>query len=349
MKYLILVTLYGLNKIKAERSIYSLYHLFKGKRSSQTIQDAKLFQLSHLFGVVPTLERKDIERAIIRLCSQDDIQSSGENMYVLTVKGEKSLAQFHFPGSLNGWKYANSTPVFWDRLSLTTQCLSNVIRYETRFIPINRDPKTLNWVKNFLKKQPTSRDEIGELLHRELLAALKLVDERQATILVQKLTSYQRVGLTNEQIADHLAMDPLEVRVCFLSTLHHLLSLLEESQQEYPLLGQLAYQQDHQSVLTLSTQKTYELLKDGMSIIEIAENRSLKKNTIEDHIVEIALIDDHFDVSPFVHIDLFRSISECIKRENTNQLKLIKQSLLVPASYFEIRLVLAKVGVPYAT
>ncbi len=307
MDYLLSISLFCINKLKGERSIYSLYHLFKGKRSSQTIQDARLFRLSQLFGVVPTLERVELEKIVTALYTQKVIKSDGENMYVITEKGKEALTQFYFPVSLNGWKYANSSTVFWERLSLTIQCLSYVIRHKTHFIPINRDPKTLIWVKTFLKDQPSSRDELGMLLHRALLTALKLLDERRASIFVQKLTSYHRIGFTNEQIADSFAMDPLEVKILFLSTLHYLLSLVEEDGQRFPLLCQFAHIREDQSALTNSTQKTYTLLQDGLSIEEIADIRSLKRNTIEDHIVEIALVDHHFDTSPFVNSDLFKA------------------------------------------
>lgn len=349
MNYLFLITLYGINKIQGERSIYSLYHLFKGKRSSQTIQDAQLFQLDHLFGVIPDIERKKLELVGSGLCKSNDVVSIENNIYVITEQGKNTLANFQFPDSLNGWKYANSSDVFWERISLTIQSISYVIRYETRFIPINRNPKTLIWVKNFLTHRSLIRQEVAEALYGELLTALKLIDEKRASIFVHKLTSYHRVGNTNDQIAEFLNMETLQVKLLFLSTLHFLLLLIEERPEDFPLLVEIAQIKENQITLTFSTQRTYELLHAGFSIEEIATSRSLKKNTIEDHIVEIALVDSQFDISQFVHDELYRSIKDCIEQEKTNQLRQIKKSLQVPASYFEIRLVLAKVGGAYGT
>nr|WP_239454509.1 helix-turn-helix domain-containing protein [Bacillus suaedaesalsae] len=101
--------------------------------------------------------------------------------------------------------------------------------------------------------------------------------------------------------------------------------------------------------LTQSTEKTFELVNQGYSIEAIAKIRQLKKNTIEDHIVEIALSDEAFDISPYIKSDTFKQIEECIMRLKTNQLKLIKNSLEIPVGYFEIRLALAKVGSTNAT
>jgi uncharacterized protein YpbB len=349
MNYLLLITLYGLEKINGERSIYSIYHLLKGKRSSQTIQDARLFKLSHLFGIIPDIKRKDLERAINQLHAQGTVKTNGDGHYQVTKSGREALSTFHIPVSLDGWSFSSYSAVFWERLSLTIQCLSHLIHRETRFIPIHREPSSLNWVKSFLRKQSGSRELIAEHLHGELFTILKQLDEKRATIFVHKLTSYQRVGLTNQQIAERLTIDTLELTILFLSTLHYFLALIEKKKDHYPLLSQMSTIVDKHITLTQSTFKTYELLQMGKTTEEIARIRSLKKNTIEDHIVEIVLMDDSFDISTFITLAKFNIIKDCIDYVKTNQLKLIKEHLPIPASYFEIRLVLAKVGGAYAT
>jgi uncharacterized protein YpbB len=349
MNYLLLITLYGLEKINGERSIYSIYHLLKGKRSSQTIQDAKLFQISHLFGVIPDIKRKDIERVIIQLHAQGTIIKNGDGHYKVTKSGREKLSTFHIPLSLDGWSFSRSQASFWEKLSLTIQCLSYLIHHEARFIPINREPNTLNWVKSFLKNQAGSRETIAENLHGELYTILNQLDEKRATIFVHKLTSFQRIGLTNQQIADHLNIDSMEVAILFLSTLHYFLAILEKEKDQFPLLSQVSTIVDNHITLTQSTFKTYELLQKGRTVDEIARLRSLKKNTIEDHIIEIVLTDLSFDILTFISSEQFTIIKDCIDYANTNQLKLIKEHLSIPASYFEIRLVLAKVGGAYAT
>ena len=65
--YLETVLLYTLNKIHGERTIYSLFHLFQGKRSSQTIQDAHLYQLTAFFHSFPSIKRVQLEKMVARL------------------------------------------------------------------------------------------------------------------------------------------------------------------------------------------------------------------------------------------------------------------------------------------
>lgn len=344
MSYLLYLILYGLEKIHGERSIYSIYHLYKGKRSSQTIQDAKLFQLEPLFGVLPQLKRETLDHAIQGLCNNGSIMLKEEGTYVVANKGKELLTTFTLPKGLSGWKFAGDALIFWERLSLTIQCLSYLIHNEHRFIPINRDQKILQWVKWFLKRQKGSREQIASKLYDEMYSVLFQLSEKQAMIFVYKLTGNKRVGLTNSQIADLLEMDSIRVSLNFQATLHELLENLERYPQDFPLLAQIGKVTDRVNTLTHSTSKTLELLMDGKSVEEIATIRLLKKNTIEDHIVEIVLMDPSFDIAPFLTKDKFSIIMDCIQKLKTNQLKQIKQHLSIEVSYFEIRLALAKIG-----
>ncbi|MBM7661204.1 uncharacterized protein YpbB [Bacillus mesophilus] len=344
MNYILLLTLYGLEKINGERTVYSIYHLYKGKRSSQTIQDAKLFQLEPLFGLLPDLTREGMERSVQQLIEKGMVSSVGEGAYTVNNTGRNQLSSFSIPKSLNGWAYSSITAVFWERLSLTIQCLSYLIHHETRFIPISRDQNTMQWVKSFLKNQPGLREVVAKDLHDELFSVLSNLDELQSTIFVYKLTSLRRIGYTNTQIAELLETDSLKVSISFQATVHYLLDRLEQYPDQYPLLSRLAMVSNKPTTLTQSTSRTMELLQQGRTIEEIAAMRQLKKNTIEDHIVEIALTNPSFDISTFINPKDISIISECIKNSGTNQLKLIRKQLPIEASYFEIRLVLAKLG-----
>ncbi|WP_246942273.1 helix-turn-helix domain-containing protein [Bacillus pinisoli] len=350
MKYLYFIILYGLEKINGERSIFSIYHLYKGKRSSQTIQDAKLFQLELLFGVIPGLKRDVLEAAIKELSNTAMIAQNEKESFIVTNKGKEYLQTFSLPQGLSGWRFSGDTKVFWERLSLTIQCLSYLIHHEPRFIPINRDQNILQWVKLFLRRQAVSREQVASHLYDELYSILFKLDEKQSMIFVYKLTGINRVGSTNDQIANMLEMDVVQVSIYFQSVLHELLHQVEKFPTDFPLLAQLATTITNKTVpLTQSTTKTLELLMIGKSVEEIASIRLLKKNTIEDHIVEIALMNPSFDISPFLDEEKYVTILECIQTVKSNQLKLIKQHLPVEASYFEIRLALAKIGGAHGT
>lgn len=343
MNYFSMVILYCIKKIKGERSVSSIFHLFKGKRSSQTIQDAKLYQTYHLFGVFPLLGRKEIEDSISQLIKEKAIERCSDNSYVVTEYGEQLLNRFSLPSSLNGWKYTGQAHVLWERLALLVQVLSNLVHHETRYIPISRDMLLLHWVKTYIKNMAYSRDELSKILYTELADVLGGLEDINSNIFVTKLTGHNRIGSTNEQVSEIFQLSSYEVIILFTSTLHHILQVTIEEKERYPVLSKIISTSTRELSLTQSTEKTYQLLHQGYSLEMIASIRQLKKNTIEDHIVEIALADETFDTTPYVDSETFNRIEKCIKELQTNQLKVIKNTLTIPVSYFEIRLVLAKV------
>ena len=95
--------------------------------------------------------------------------------------------------------------------------------------------------------------------------------------------------------------------------------------------------------MTQSTEKTFQLLNQGYSIADIVNTRQLKKGTIEDHIVELALKISDFSIEPFVTVEKQNQIKKVVNETMTKQLRLI-QNNVQDATYFEIRLVLAKDG-----
>ena len=95
--------------------------------------------------------------------------------------------------------------------------------------------------------------------------------------------------------------------------------------------------------LTVSTRKTLELLNAGYDLNQIAQSRNLKLSTIEDHLVELALNMEDFPIDMYVDKVTQKKVIEISRQESTRQLKQIK-NYLKSASYFQIRLVLAKYG-----
>ena len=97
--------------------------------------------------------------------------------------------------------------------------------------------------------------------------------------------------------------------------------------------------------MTQSTKTTLRYIQEGKNLGEIAEIRRLKVNTIEDHLVEIVLSEKDFPISDYVTIEDEREIAEAIKELGTKKLKAIKQMVdNKQISFFQIRLVLAKIG-----
>ncbi len=341
--------LYCLKQLKGERTVSSIYHLLKGKRSSQTLQDGNMFHLSFLFSVYKSLRRHDYDKQIEALLNKQLITCVHENTYILSEMGEKQVNEwgkfFSFPKYLHGLQYGELGESFWKRLSLIVQTVSNLQQKYVKFLPIQQDTEITMWVKQFIMNSPVSRGQLAEQLYKEINSILMYVTSLEATIFVYRLTGYHRIGYTTDQLGNMMKQDAFRVYLLFWGTTHFIIQHVQNHQQNFPLLAQIiAYPNEKADLFSISTQKTYQLWKQGRTMEEIARIRKLKVATIEDHIVEIALREKEFQVEQFVEKEKMKQIQKMIEKLQTRKLRVLKQAAGEHVSYFEIRLVLARVG-----
>lgn len=340
-----------MHKLDGERTVYGINHLLNGKKSSQTIGDANLFGLTPLFGILRPIRREQVEKEIQILHEHALIEeiTPSSNKFTITSLGKsvlkKEFEKKPIPPHLNGWKYNEQSILLWRRLSLLTQVLSNLVNEKKQYTPIQQEDSIADWVKGFLIKDGHTRFTLSEALYNEILSLLEMVSELESTIFVMRLTSSARIGYTIDQVSSLLGEDEVWCQVLFLHTLHTIIHHLEMNGHSFPLLGSMieAHQQED-VLLTASTKKTYQLLLQGKSIDEIGIIRNLKRNTIEDHIVELTHQKLDFSIDRFVPHEHQQQILSVYKTLQIKQLRPLKETLTNDISYFEIRLVLARFG-----
>jgi uncharacterized protein YpbB len=93
--------------------------------------------------------------------------------------------------------------------------------------------------------------------------------------------------------------------------------------------------------LTDSAMKTYELFAKGFDIDKIAELRSLKLNTIEDHVIEIVSAKRDFPFISFISAEQIRKVLHISRELQTKKIKRIREQL-PELSFFQIRIALTK-------
>ncbi|MGA9288061.1 MAG: helix-turn-helix domain-containing protein, partial [Anaerobacillus sp.] len=213
------------------------------------------------------------------------------------------------------------------------------------FYPITKNDATQKWVRENFPLEKEHRLRMAKRLREEVTTVLEKLPDRQAELFVYRLSGSGRTGLTLEQTAGMYKMTNEEAMILFNSVIHTFLTFIQSSSEEYPLLGVFGADENADWPLTSSTRRTYSLLQKGMTMDRIAEIRKLKKSTIEDHLVEIAINVPNFSIDPFVSSAGQQSIILASKELNSQRLKTIKQHLNDKYSYFEIRLTLCKEGI----
>jgi uncharacterized protein YpbB len=335
-----------MKQIAGDRTIYGLYHLLKGKKSSQTIQDASMYGLLPYFRIVPSLTRVVFDQHVAYLHHQGYIKAKENQVYVVTESGLACLKEKErhtpFLSNLNGYKYSDMAATFWKRLSLLIQTTSHVRKESKTFQPIIQDEETTLWVKHFLLHSGYTREELANKLYEECYRFLATRSEEEASIFVLRLTGHDRIGWTNEQIARKFSLDTWRVYFFIQQLLHEWIAIIQQ-QEEYVLLTYVCPVEETMQ-LSHSTKTTYKMLQKGLSIDDISKRRRLKRNTIEDHVVEIALYDRQLNIYLFLSKEKYKRIEQTYKDLQTKKLRKLKETVGDDVSYFEIRLVLARAG-----
>ncbi|KON91514.1 hypothetical protein AF331_03060 [Rossellomorea marisflavi] len=347
MTYLHYLILDSLERLGEERSVYSVFHIMKGKKSSQSIQDAHLFGLQALFLSLPKLKREYFDRCIAMLQDKGFITLNDDNRARLTHSGKEGLAFYFqkkpYPAHMDGLKHGDQSILLWKRLSLLVQVLSNARMNETSYFPVQRDRKVQDWLKVFIRKQGKT-EVLSAKLFEELYTLLaQTTPGEDPGILVERLTGYRDYGATEGQSADRFGVDREEYRFRFLNLLHFIIARAKEDAGAYPIVYSIIEEKEHIQPLTASTKKTLELFQKGIPVEEIARIRELKVNTIEDHLIEIILTLHDFPVTSFIDEGVYEEVLGVLTELKTKRLKPIKERF-PELSYFQIRAVIAKAG-----
>lgn len=327
------------NKFDGEKTPYAGFHLLRGKRSGQTIQDVEYYNVKMFFGIMPKLSKKIFDSAINELQQLNYVFIDSSSILHLTENGKK-LAQsarlFHF----NGWDYRGREELFFARLSLIVQTLSHFRVGEKSFIPTQKSVEIQHFVKNLLRGQPIEDPAFSHRLKVELHTALEKsgMEEIQKNIFSHRLVGYQCTGWTWGQLESKLAISAMSAQLYYIEGLHRLLDTIEQLATT-PFLNKIAKNIKIASHLTDSARKTNDLFTKGLSLEEIATTRQLKLSTIEDHIVEIAINDNEFPITQFVSAEDGLNVQRKSKELETKRLRLLKDAF-PHLTYFQLRLIL---------
>ncbi|KAB7708882.1 hypothetical protein F9802_01675 [Bacillus aerolatus] len=345
MPFLQVIILIMINQINGQRTASSVFHLLKGKKSSQTIQDARLYHLEKWFQTVPFLERKSFDQLIVELAEQRLIRVDEKLHVQVTAFGKEKLEGLSgvLPPLefLHGWKLQDCASAFWKRLSLAVQVASHLAYRDSAYLPVTRDEQIQRWLKLFLARTRLPKDELAARLHQELVVLLKSQPVEDPLILVLRLTGKKRTGKTTVQASALLGVESTEYWFRFLHLLHFTIQHSIQHAADFPLLFAMAEDIYEPVVLTQSTRKTGGMLKKGFTLEEIVANRRLKRSTVEDHIVELTFHSPDFSIRPFVSEETEERVLQAAAVLSNKKIKPIKDQL-PDVSYFQIRLVLAK-------
>lgn len=331
------------HKLQKERTISAAYHLLKGKRSGQTIQDVGLFKLHAFFGILPKLSRQVFDEEIKKLVAENIIHIYEDGYYFLSEQAQQLIERYPIRW-FDGWHYRGNEHVFFSRLALVIKSLSYHKEGQMSFSPVVKDEGIQQWVRQLLMTNHYQSGKLQQLFYDEIAQSLEVtaISDEQKLILMKRLSGYGVPGWTWQQLSHALAVEPIDVQLLFIESLHNWLNVIFHA-SDYPLLKRLSEGVRVEVVLTGSAYQTAQLFKQGYSVEQMSYMRGLKISTIEDHLVELAMNEPNFPIAIFVAQEECRRVHQLVQSLQTKKLKVLHEA--VPhLSYFQLRLILAKGG-----
>ena len=328
-------------KLNNERTVSAAYHLLRGKRSGQTIQDVGLFQLHAYFALLPKLSRATFDEEVEAFKQNSWLEMQESGHYFLTTSGMQRAEET--PDFLfDGWHYRGNEHVFFARLSLVVQSLSYQRAGIRSFSPISKDPQVQGWVRAFLLDHTYQSGHLQQQLVNECKQVLTTihVSEANKQLVLYRLSGHALPGWTWQQLASERKEKVLDSLLAFIEVLHTLLNEVH-SANTYPLLGKMAEGLRVKAMLTDSAKQTAQLYEQGYTLEQIMQMRRLKQSTIEDHLVEYAMNEPNFSIGAFVSYTDAEKVWQASKQYQTKKLKVLHDAV-EGISYFQLRLILAK-------
>lgn len=99
------------SRLNGEKTVNASYHLLRGKRSGQTIQDAKYYHIQNYFGILPKLSKSLFDQAVEHLQEQNYIVIDENSRVFVTEEGE-TLIESTRPFDFDGWHYRGREEIF---------------------------------------------------------------------------------------------------------------------------------------------------------------------------------------------------------------------------------------------
>ena len=206
--------------LNKERTVSSAYHLLRGKRSGQTIQDVGMFKLHEYFGLFPKLKRKAFDDTIQELVNQNQLIVHEDGYYTLREMHTEISLPF-----LDGWHYRGNEHIYFSRLALIVETLSYTKHQITHFAPTEKNVEIQNFVRDYLARKPYKEDSFRKQLMQEIIESLnhpKLTD-MQKEIVIARLNGMDTAGVTWQQLAQNYQCAEMDIVIYYISALHAML------------------------------------------------------------------------------------------------------------------------------
>ena len=237
------------------------------------------------------LDVNNLEPTLDELCQKKLLLETSKGI-CLTVKGRSRVEELK-----NKHQFLRE-PAFFNRFDLKgwekqfyllVQVASELSYQNNKYFAITNDLKAQQLFKNWFRRYGKTT-LLGEIT-TSLTDFLAHEPELNAQLFCEQLTGHGRLGQTKAQLAKSYQLQIAEIEVGWRDLCARYAKYLLDQNFE---LAKLVMPYKRLTNLPASTEKTYSLFLAFKSILEIADFRKIRMSTVQEHLLNVAILANDF-------------------------------------------------------
>lgn len=298
-----------------EVSISQVLHTLRGKKTPSMYYLTEINQWHHGFSIAKRIEEKDIKN-IVEAAYQEKWLRKKEKGFLLTPLGKEIIEEYfeshYYPEFIHSFNNIDVYGAFWERLQLFSQVFSEYSYYNMNYTAVIKNPQHQEKIRLLFQTSLRNKSSALKDWTTEQYFIFEKLPEEKANLLANSLTGHEVIGKTRNQLADEFKMEKNELNFYLRDSLAEIIQLIQKYPNNLVITNKLLEntQKDYYFSMSESTYRTFEMLKNGKEISEIARFRRIKKNTVKEHLLEIAFVLDRFPTKAFVPKEIYGFLSK---------------------------------------
>lgn len=324
-----------------KRRYQVVYYTLVGKRTTSNLYAALDYDIIKWLQIYPNLSLTQFQ-AILNKMVEAGWLVCDDHFAWLTPAGDQQKQAIRptlfWPKHYDGPQMGKLT-AFQSRLLLALQITSEYAHHNQHYFPVTISLHERNQVVYWFK-QHKQQTYFPQQVQTELRLLLQELTTEQANLLANRLVGHQVTGSSQQQLVQLLGQSPLAIELQTLDGFAQLLTRLRQSPAQFPILGGLVL--DKPSRLSQSTAQTWQAIQSGQTVDQISQQRHIKRGTILEHLLEIAILVPQF---PFVDYLTHQSELATLFAQDTAVSFQTVQATVPAIDFFEYRLYQIKLKV----
>lgn len=307
-------------------NISQILHAFHGKRTPSMFYRIEKNSWHSGFNLSSRIQIEQLESIVNDHLNKGWLTPS-EKGYKLTANGLKTVQEYfkthYYPQKIHSFSNVNIRISFWERLQLFSQVFSETSYQNNSYVPVIKHPHHQESIRNLFQQfSPNIKGLLNQWI-KEQSFIFKQLDKQLADTLANQLTGHKKVGKTKDQIRNLLNMEPLEFQFYLNDALDVLIHVIKNHQKIVPIHSAIltTHFTERNYGLSTSTKHSFDLLKTGHSINEIANIRGIKPNTVREHILEMAFVLEKFPFTKFIPEEIHEQLNHKFEKHDNYTFK----------------------------